>query len=237
MVIRSHRSNAPAIVVLAVLLCATAVGAVVFGAPEPVRDPDNTATVSVAAGAPLRVTFVGDSLDHGLYATAADRGFHPLMVESWRAAGPVSDTPLNSLGGTTSTALGNPDVPRNQDLVVVELGTNDVTRVNHQTFRQNYHELLERVRAASPDAVVLCVGPWRPADTGKRYEVIIKDLCEAQYGVFRSISDIAENPDMRGPADVVTPYGVSDDFHPNDRGHRAIADRLLGAVTVQRRSS
>lgn len=236
MALRS-RSSTAMLVALAAALCATAVGAAMFGQPQPARDPENVATVSVEAGAPMRVTFVGDSLDHGLYATTADRGFHSLMVQSWRTGGAVTDTPLNSLGGTTTTALGNRDIPRDQDLVVVELGTNDVTRISHQSFRQNYHELLNRIKGASPDAALLCIGPWRPADTGGRYEIIIKDLCEAGGGVFRSISDLAENDGMSGPADEPTKYGLSDDFHPNDRGHQAIAERMLGAVTVTRQES
>jgi hypothetical protein len=45
---------------------AAAVGAYHFWVPEPHRDPEYTATVTVPVGAPMRVTFVGDSLDHGL---------------------------------------------------------------------------------------------------------------------------------------------------------------------------
>lgn len=221
---------------LLALLAATILVAYWFGPEEPSHGNSSKAEVLVGAGEALRVTYIGDSLDAGLYATERLRGFHPLMVDAWRAGGPVSDTPLNSLGGTAERALGNSDLPTGQQLVVIELGTNDVTRTDHHAFRHDYEQLVERLRVASPDAALLCVGPWRPREAARRFEVIIKDLCEARGGVFRSISDLAEDPDLKGPAGEATDFGPSDAFHPNDLGHRAIADRLLGAVTVDRSS-
>lgn len=221
---------------LLALLLATIVVAYRFSPAEPSHANISRAEVVVGAGEALRVTYIGDSLDAGLYATERRLGFHPLMVEAWRAGGPVSDTPLNSLGGTAERALGNSDLPTGQQLVIVELGTNDVTRTEHQVFRRDYEQLIDRLRAASPDADLLCVGPWRPREAARRFEVIIKDLCEGRGGVFRSISDLAENPDLKGPEGEMTDFGPSDSFHPNDLGHRAIADRLLGAVTVDRSS-
>jgi lysophospholipase L1-like esterase len=156
------------------------------------------------------------------------------MVENWRADGPVADNPLNSNGGTAQRALQNPDMPRDQNLYVVELSTNDAVRMSHSDFRRSYAELLDRIKTASPDAALLCIGPWRPRDVAARFDTIIKDLCEARGGVFRSISDISEDEKNKGPAGVPAFEGLSDDFHPNDRGHAAIASRMLDAVAVTR---
>lgn len=225
-----------AVIALIVLLVATVFLAYRFS-PDSAA-PENTTRVHVRvdAGDTFRVAVIGDSLDAGLYATERRLGFHPLLVQAWRAGGPVEDTPLNSLGGTTENALGNTDLPGGQHLVIVELGTNDVARTDHTTFRRDYQLLVDRLMDASPGAGLLCVGPWRPRDSARRFEVIIKDICEGQGGAFRSIADLSENRDFKGPADIPTEFGPSDTFHPNDRGHRAIADRLLGAVTVDRQS-
>ncbi|MET0865056.1 MAG: hypothetical protein ABWZ98_12040, partial [Nakamurella sp.] len=67
-----------------------------------------------------------------------------------------------------------------------------------------------------------------------RLDTIIKDLCEARGGVFRSMSDISEVAENKGPAGVPAFEGLSDAFHPNDRGHAAIAERMLDAVVVNR---
>lgn len=225
-----------AVILLIVALALTIVVAYRFSPVTPA--PENTvrARATVPTGEPFRVAFIGDSLDAGLYATDRRRGFHPLMVDVWRSGGTVVDTPLNSLGGTAEKALRNNELPGGQHLIVVELGTNDVMRTDHSTFRRDYEQLVDRLVAASPGAGLLCVGPWRPREAARRFEIIIKDTCEVRGGAFRSISDLAENEDLRGPEDEPTEFGRSDAFHPNDRGHRAIAERLIGAVAVDRQT-
>lgn len=230
----SNRTATLLVVGLAFLLVCTAVIAYIFGSPETTASNPFKAEVTVAEGEPMLVTFVGDSLDHGLYATTPSDGFHQLVVENWRKGGPVADNPLNSLGGTAQRALQNPDIPRDQNLYVVELGTNDATETSHRAFRQDYGELLNRIKAASPDAALLCIGAWRPKEVAVRFDTIIKDLCEARGGVFRSISDISENAEMKGPEGLPTFNGPSDAFHANNRGHLAVANRVLDAVVVNR---
>ena len=202
-------------------------------AQDPVQNP-NKVDVSLLPGEELRVTFVGDSLTYGLYATEPARTFREQMVADWRGEGPVGENPYALAGGTTIDALGNPDFPRDQHLYVVELGTNDAVQISHRAFRHNYDELLGRIRASSPNAGLLCVGLWRPRDVASRFDTIIKDLCEVRGGQFRSISDLAEDEHLRGPADTSTFAGPADTFHPNDLGHSAIARRLVDAVVVNR---
>lgn len=194
----------------------------------------NKIELALDTGRPLRVSFVGDSMDHGLFATKKSLGFHELMVEELRKGGPVVDESANTIGGTAGDALTTRDLPQAQQLSVVELGTNDATQVDHRQFRTQYARLLDRIRSASPDTALLCVGVWRPKKMADTFDTIIKDLCEVRGGVFRSISDFAADEHLRGPAGVATFGGSSDAFHPNDRGHRMIADRLLGAISVNR---
>ncbi|WP_193046312.1 SGNH/GDSL hydrolase family protein [Mycolicibacterium baixiangningiae] len=232
--VRWNRGSALLVASLALMLVCTALVAYLFGSPETTALSPQKAEVTLAPGEPLHVTFVGDSLDRGLYASSQENGFHQLMVEDWRADGPVADNSLNSNGGTVQLALQSPGMPRDQDLYVIELGTNDAVRVTHRIFRQDYAELLDRIRSAAPHAALLCMGAWRPRDVSARFDTIIKDLCEARGGVFRSISDIAEIAENTGPAGVAAFDGLSDSFHPNDRGHAAISQRMLDAVAVKR---
>jgi lysophospholipase L1-like esterase len=190
--------------------------------------------LTINKGEPLRVTFVGDSIDYGLSATEQTLGFHQLVVAEWRTNGPVADEKWNSIGGTTADVLTAPDFPRDQQLYIVQLGTNDATLVDYRLFRTQYDQLLDRIRNASPDAALLCIGTWRSTEIANTFDTIIKDLCEIRGGVFRSISDLSMDEQLRGPAGVSTFFGFSDDFHPNDRGHRKIADRVLDAIEVNR---
>jgi acyl-CoA thioesterase-1 len=204
-----------------------------FKKKPPIASP-NTIELTMDKGEPLRVSIVGDSMDYGLFATEKALTFHELMVEEWRKSGPVADQMPNTIGGTARDALKTQDFPRGQQLYVVELGTNDAVRVNYQDFRTEYNTLLDRIRSASPDAALVCVGPWRPKEIADTFDTMIKDLCEVRGGVFRSISDLFTDKSLKGPAGVLTFRGVSDAFHPNDRGHRAIADRILDAIRLNR---
>ena len=97
----------------------------------------------------------------------------------------MADVAGNTIGGTARDALKTPDFPPDQQLYIVELGTNDAVRVDSREFRRQYNELLDRIRGASPDAALVCIGVWRPKDMAYTFDTIIKDLCEVRGGVFR----------------------------------------------------
>ena len=231
---RTTTAAAVAGVLAVVMAVALAVTYLTFKKDAPTANP-NVAEITIDRGDSLRVSFIGDSIDAGFYATEENLGFHALMVDEWRKTGPVADFPMADLiGGTANDVLQNPELPADQQLYVVELGTNDAARVDYHQFRNEYSTLLDRIRSASRDAALVCIGVWRPKTNGDRFDLIIKDQCEIRGGVFVGISDLAADTSLKGPAGVETFGGVSDDFHPNDLGHRMIADRVLGAIRVHR---
>jgi acyl-CoA thioesterase-1 len=230
----TRQTTALVVVVLSILITlALTLAYLAFNRSPPIVS-QNKIELTLNKGESLRVSFVGDSIDYGLFASEKTLRFHELMVEEWRKNGLVADESENMIGGTVAAALTTPDFPRAQQLYVVELGTNDATRVNYRDFRTQYARLLDRIRTASPDAALVCVGVWRPKELADTFDTIIKDLCEVRGGVFRAISDLAEDEHLRGPAGVPTFEGRSDAFHPNNRGHRMIADRVLDAISVNR---
>jgi acyl-CoA thioesterase I len=230
----TRRTTALVVIVLSILIILALTLAYLAFKRNPPIVSQNKIELTLDQGEPLRVTFVGDSIADGLFASEKAFAFHELMVEEWRKEGLVADESENTIGGTAAAALTTPDFPRAQQLYVVELGTNDATRVNYRDFRTQYARLLDRIRGGSPDAALVCVGVWRPKEIADTFDTIIKDLCEVRGGVFRPISDLAEEEHLRGPAGVPTFEGPSDAFHPNDRGHRMIADRVLDAISVNR---
>ncbi|MFC9997682.1 SGNH/GDSL hydrolase family protein [Nocardia sp. NPDC127526] len=195
---------------------------------------DSRIALRLAAGETLQVSFLGDSLDHGLSATAQELGFRPLVTAAWGRGGPVEEHKANRIGGTVGEALLGPEFPAGQHLYIVELGTNDTPLVDLRTFRDRYRELLDRIVAASPGTALLCLGLWRPIETARSFDTVIADLCGAKGGAFRPLFELAADPRLRGPAGLPTFSGTSDDFHPNDLGHRSIADLVLDSVTVTR---
>jgi lysophospholipase L1-like esterase len=229
----------PLVVVVFAILITTTLTLIHFTFKEdnpPIVSP-NVVELTIGKGEALRVGFVGDSIDAGLYASEKRLGFHGLMVDEWRKSGPVADYAIeNMIGGTARDALRNPQFPAHQQLYVVELGTNDYSRVNYRDFRTEYDELLDRLRSTSPDAALVCLGVWRPKKNAETFDTIIRDLCEVRGGVFVGLSDLAEDASLKGPEGVPAFGGLSDGFHPNDRGHRLIADRIMEVIRLNRGS-
>lgn len=194
-------------------------------------------TVEVILGQdePLRLTYIGDSLAAGLYATTEQDTYRYLTTAALAGGGPFEEEGRSLVGGTVEEALeGNDQLPEQQHLYIIELGTNDINDVDFRTFRAQYETLLNRVREASPDAELVCLGTWRPPARGAEHDLVIRQRCEAHGGAYRRLSDLEAEPAFKGPAGQDTFEGPSDTFHPNDAGHAAIVERILDSVEVRR---
>jgi acyl-CoA thioesterase-1 len=131
-------------------------------------------------------------------------------------------------------------------VAIVEVGTNDWLGYGRRgasaptpamAFAQRYVELLSRVVPVTSAARLVCLGVWGAGDGSNRlalapadYDEIIEAACAARGGRYVSLSSLYRDATCRGPAGVATPFGVSDDVHPNDRGHREIAAVVSAAV-------
>lgn len=227
---------AAALAVVAAVVLAVAVGVLAASRPE-ASTTRSAGTVGVELGEDEvpRLTYVGDSLTAGLFASTEERTFRALTTAAVAAGGPSEEQGTAIVGGTVQDKLELAEqLPQHQHLYVVELGTNDLTQVDYQTFAVQYETLLERVRDASPEAALVCLGTWRPPAQGANFDLVIRQLCERYGGAYRRLADLQAEPSHRGPEGVDTFEGPSDDFHPNDAGHQAIHERVMSAVTVSR---
>lgn len=177
----------------------------------------------------MRVMFIGDSLAAGYFATTREMGFAPLVTASLRESAEVETVTASKAGG--NVRVGSVvDLPAAVDVVVVELGTNDSLHTLPHVFARQYGALLDRIRATSPDARVVCVGAWRRAWRAWPYDRAIRNQARRHGGAFLRLSDLYADASTRGPAGRAVENGTTDDFHPNDFGHQAIAERLLPLV-------
>lgn len=168
----------------------------------------------------------GDSLAAGFFASTDAQGFSALVTG---ALGRVTPTTVSRAHETLSTVSGVTDVPADLGLAVIELGTNDVgIPTPLADFEAQYAELVGRIRTSSPEAAIVCAGTWT-AD-GADYDGIIAGVCTANAGRYVSLADLFATPDFHGPSGRDTFAGPGDDFHPNDAGHRAIADAVLAVL-------
>lgn len=182
-----------------------------------------------------RVMFIGDSLLGGFYASdESDAWSAHVLAELTPEVGDVEvlPAPRKDLPRGTPTSTSSFDisgVPTDLGLAVVELGTNDAgMNVPIAVFAKQYAAILDQIRTTSPDSYILCLSPWPPSSA---YTTIIVSACtERARTTYVDISKFFDEPGMRGPAGVATPNGLSDDFHPNDAGHRAIANAVIQAL-------
>lgn len=183
---------------------------------------------------PLRLLFAGDSLAGGFFASAKDKGFTQLVRQSLSQSGPVEEFRGEQAHATLSTVGGLVNVPAGLDLAIVELGTNDIkAKTDPATFAEQYAGLLAKIKADSPNAAILCASVWQSDATTKDvYNRAIQEQCQTAGGKYADISVLFEVASNRGPAGVETWVGTSDNFHPNDKGHQAISDLLLGQIEI-----
>jgi lysophospholipase L1-like esterase len=182
-----------------------------------------------------------------MHASDPRRSYPALVVAALTAAGggPAS-THIAGLPGGRVEDLLRRRPPAGRRLVVVEVGTNDWVGYRPRgpwratpiaEFRRSYARLVRRlVGRGTP--MLICLGVWGPS--GERSEVgaaldgfdrVIAAECGARGGRFVPLSAIHDDPDARGPAGRSTPFGVSDETHPNDQGHALIAGLVAAAAS------
>src|SRR5690349_13300163 len=128
-----------------------------------------------------------------------------------------------------NTAAGSPlwDFSRYQaDAVVINLGTNDVGHgVSSSTFQTVYTRLLRAIRAKYPRAAILALQTFT-----KRYAAQTR-------AAVQTVTTAGDRNTFFVPTDGWIPAGgLSDNVHPNDAGHRAIAARLAPVITEKLRA-
>jgi lysophospholipase L1-like esterase len=121
------------------------------------------------------------------------------------------------------------------DVVVINLGTNDLTRGDHEyAFMQGLGKLVDRVRANYPKAlIVLALGPMLTDNwpAGKQM------LTRARVGVRGAVAAKQKAGDSRvvylefPTHDGATGYGC--DFHPSLKTHQMMADRLASLIKAE----
>lgn len=185
---------------------------------------------------PLRVFFAGDSLGASFYSSVRDRGYRPLMIEWLEKSGPLDVTVATKQASEALFQVGNVQgIPASGlDLAVIELGTNDAGRTELPDFKKQYEDLLAKIQRGSPKAGVICAGAWGlPGSKGTDpYDQVIKEVCEARGGKYVDLTDAFMQEGTYGPKGVKTWAGLSDNFHPNDKGHRIIAGLLLDRIAL-----
>ncbi len=185
----------------------------------------------------VRLTVVGDSLALGVGATDSSRGFAFDLFRRVRMTRPASEVTNLAIGGATTADVVRLELGRvastKPDVVLIEAGANDLVR-RHATkaFARDFERLVGGVRRASPQArVVLFNVP--DISVSPIFEASAKSalhrLAVAYNGSVTAVARRAGVPvvdlfgfSQRARTDPAQ-YLSTDQFHPSDAGHAAIA--------------
>jgi lysophospholipase L1-like esterase len=109
------------------------------------------------------------------------------------------------------------------DAVVINLGTNDVGHgVSSAQFQSAYSSLLRKVRAAYPQAWIFALETFRG-----RFVPQTEAAVKAAVAGGDARVSFVDTTGWLGSGDL------TDSVHPNDRGHRVIADRLAPVIAAR----
>ncbi len=180
-----------------------------------------------AAGEAVMIGFLGGSITQGSLASAPDTCYAANVARWWREQYPEAEIAyVNAgIGGTTSqfgVARAEKDLLSfRPDFVVIEFSVNDD---NSLFFRETYEGLVRKVYGADfAPAVLLVHNVFYETGTNAQDQ---HETIGRYYGlpcVSMKTSIYQAVAAGRIPVRDITP----DDLHPNDAGHRLLADLII----------
>lgn len=189
-----------------------------------------------ANGESLVIGFLGGSITQGSLSSTPKTCYAYLVYEWWKKSFPNAAFSFvnGGIGGTTSHYGGArawKDVLRYRpDIVTVDFSVNDDA---NEFFEETYEGTLRRLLAApSSPAVVVLNNVFY--DTGKNAQDYHNRIAD-HYGIPHvSIKDTVY-PDVES-GKIVRADITPDNLHPNDKGHRLVADeicKLLDSIKAE----
>ena len=177
-------------------------------------------------GESLVIGFLGGSITQGSLSSTPKTCYAYLVYEWWKKSFPNAEFSFvnGGIGGTTSHYGGarawKDVLCYRPDIVTVDFSVNDDA---NEFFEETYEGTLRRLlMAPSAPAVVVLNNVFY--DTGKNAQEYHNRIAD-HYGIPHvSIKDIIY-PDVES-GKIVRADITPDNLHPNDKGHRLVADEI-----------
>lgn len=189
-----------------------------------------------ANGESLVIGFLGGSITQGSLSSTPKTCYAYLVYEWWKKSFPNAEFSFvnGGIGGTTSHYGGarawKDVLCYRPDIVTVDFSVNDDA---NEFFEETYEGTIRRLLAApSAPAVVVLNNVFY--DTGKNAQDYHNRIAD-HYGIPHvSIKDTVY-PDVES-GKIVRADITPDNLHPNDKGHRLVADeicKLLDSIKAE----
>ena len=189
-----------------------------------------------ANGESLVIGFLGGSITQGSLSSTPKTCYAYLVYEWWKKSFPNAAFSFvnGGIGGTTSHYGGarawKDVLCYRPDIVTVDFSVNDDA---NEFFEETYEGMLRRLLAAPSDPAVVVLNNVF-YDTGKNAQNYHNRIAD-HYGIPHvSIKDTVY-PDVES-GKIVRADITPDNLHPNDKGHRLVADeicKLLDSIKAE----
>lgn len=213
--------------------------------PQFAGDALKSFIAKLQAKRPVTIVLLGDSITAG--ANASSKGYAPHMppwgvlvaFELEKHYSTKVQLVRLGVGGATSDG-GVKKIPEvcaaKPDLVIIAFGMNDVAGHNPAAYARNTKAMIEGIHADNPQTAVIlvassCANPewnWSPWDQFPKYRDALATLCGGNVALadmttlWREILERKRYHDLTG-------NGIN---HPNDYGHRLMAQVILGMLVA-----
>lgn len=189
-----------------------------------------------ANGESLVIGFLGGSITQGSLSSTPKTCYAYLVYEWWKKSFPNASFSFvnGGIGGTTSHYGGarawKDVLCYRPDIVTVDFSVNDDA---NEFFEETYEGTLRRLLAAPSDPAVVVLNNVF-YDTGKNAQDYHNRIAD-HYGIPHvSIKDTVYSDVESGK--IVRADITPDNLHPNDKGHRLVADeicKLLDSIKAE----
>lgn len=179
-----------------------------------------------------KIVFVGDSLTRGLFASTEAASFRALVGDAVPSTGAVL---VSSNGRSDGVEIAGVAAAAG-DVYVVGLGTNDASGAptgviaSPEAVAGNLRAIVLAARTANPACRIVFLTLWQFPRRRTAYDAKIVALSAASGRHVVDLGPVKDDPACAGPAGLMTAWGRSDAWHPNDAGHAAIALRVTALI-------
>ena len=190
------------------------------------RQPEEEAAPTRDTSQRKRILFFGNSLTAGYGLENPDEAFPSLIQQKIDAL----DLPYSCVNAGLSgeTSAGGKDridwiLREPVDIFVLELGANDGLRgIEPETTRANLKEIVQKVKAAYPDADLVLAGMMVPPSMGQQYF----DQFAAIFPQLAQEMDMVLVPFLLDKVAGVEDLNQSDGVHPTKQGQIIMAETI-----------
>lgn len=216
------------------------------GANLPARGDDAQAAVlagtraRLAAGQPLKIVCLGDSVTGIYYHTGGRRAYPEMLPFAVRKAFPGAEVSVINAGisgNSTVNALNRLDrdvLAHRPNLVTVMFGLNDMIRVSPNDYQANLTTIIRKCKEIGAE-VLLCTPnsvletPGRPLKKLQEYGELLRAVAKAEKV---PVCDVCAAHEALRARDYPTwRLMLSDEFHPNMDGHKLTAEEIGRSIT------